>query len=57
MPKDLHIPHVSLDGKGEAASNLWVFRVRIRILQRTACQYRLLGVVESNGAELLPVRY
>jgi hypothetical protein len=55
--QDLHVPHISLDSKRKAASDLRIFRVWVRILERTAGKNRLLSVIEGDGTELFPVRY
>lgn len=52
-----HVPHITFHCEGEATSYLWIFRVGIRILQRTARKNCFLSVVEGDGAKLLPVGY
>lgn len=46
---------IPADGEGETALDLWVVRLEIGITQCTAREHRFLCLIESDGAELLPV--
>jgi hypothetical protein len=52
---NIHFMVIPPDREGEAAFDCWVFRLIVRVLQRTARQESLLGLVEGNRSKLLPV--